>query len=76
MHDSLPMVLFRFETLRKLYEAREFAGLAYFFPWVVLNEAMLHKTATTMHRVGWFRLAYAYFMICLIPYRDSSMGTT
>jgi hypothetical protein len=64
MHDSLPMVLFRFETLTKLDEAREFVWLAYCFPWVVLNEAMLHQTVTTMDRVGWFRLAYAHFMTC------------
>jgi hypothetical protein len=30
MHDSLPVALFRFQILLKLYEAREFAWLAYF----------------------------------------------
>jgi hypothetical protein len=32
IHDSLPMVLFRFEILVNLYEAREFTWVAYFFP--------------------------------------------
>jgi hypothetical protein len=38
MHDSLPMVLFRFEILVKLFEARELVWVTYFFPWVPLNE--------------------------------------
>jgi hypothetical protein len=32
MHDSLPMALFRFKSLLKFCEGREFAWLAYFFP--------------------------------------------
>jgi hypothetical protein len=30
MHNSLPMILFRFEILVKLYEDRELAWIAYF----------------------------------------------
>jgi hypothetical protein len=47
MHDSLPMVLFRFEILMKLYEAREMAWVAYFFPWVLTNEGMSHTQVDT-----------------------------
>jgi hypothetical protein len=54
MHDSLPMVLFRFEILLKIYEAREWGWVAYFYPWVLINEAMSHKHAETRDRVGWF----------------------
>jgi hypothetical protein len=43
MHDSLPMVLFHFEILVKLSEARELAWVAYFFPWVLLNERISRK---------------------------------
>jgi hypothetical protein len=42
MYDSLPMVLFRFEILLKLCEARELGWVAYFFPGVLANEAMSH----------------------------------
>jgi hypothetical protein len=62
MHDSLPMVLFRFEILVKLYEAREFTWVAHFFPWVLLNEAMSHKEVDTYDRVGWFHIVYIYLM--------------
>jgi hypothetical protein len=62
MHDLLRMILFRFETLVKLYEAREFPWLAVFFPWVLLNEAMSGKTAATLNRLGWLRFAYCYLM--------------
>jgi hypothetical protein len=40
MPDSPPTVLFRFEILVKLYEAREMAWVAYFFPWVLINKGM------------------------------------
>jgi hypothetical protein len=39
MHDSLPMVLFRFECLVKLYEAKELGWVGCFLPWVFINEA-------------------------------------
>jgi hypothetical protein len=42
IYDSLPIFLFRFEILLKLYEARELGWVAYFFPWVFVNEVMLH----------------------------------
>jgi hypothetical protein len=74
MHDSLPMILFRFGTLIKLYEERQFPWLAFFFPWVLLNEAMSSKTATTLDRLGWLRLAYCYLMKCAITYRDCQFG--
>jgi hypothetical protein len=32
MYDSLPQVLFRFEILLKLYEARKLGRIAYFVP--------------------------------------------
>jgi hypothetical protein len=41
------MVLFRFEILVKLYEAREFTWVVYVFPWVLLNEVMSHKEVDT-----------------------------
>jgi hypothetical protein len=68
MHDSLPMVLFRFEILMKLYEAREMGWVAYFFPWVLLNEAMSHKHVPTGERLTWFHIAYCYLMKCMITY--------
>jgi hypothetical protein len=43
MHDSLPMFLFRFEILMKFCEVHELGSVAYFFPWVPLNEGMSHK---------------------------------
>jgi hypothetical protein len=74
MHDSLPMVLFRFDILLKLYEARELGWTAYFFPWVLINEAMSHKDATTDDRVKWFRIAYCYLMKCIVTYHDRHFG--
>jgi hypothetical protein len=47
MYDSLPMVLFRFEILLKLCEARELGWIAYFFPWVLVKEAMSHPWVNT-----------------------------
>jgi hypothetical protein len=74
MHDSLPMVLFRFEILLKLYEAEQFAWVAYFFPWVLLNEAMSHKNVRSVDRLGWLRLAYCSLMKCNETYRSASLG--
>jgi hypothetical protein len=74
MHDSLPMILFRFGVLIKLYEAREFAWVAFFVPWVMLNEAMSHQQARTVDRLGWLRVAYCYLMHCVLTYRDSGVG--
>jgi hypothetical protein len=68
MHDSLPMVLFRFECLVKLHEAKQLGWFTYFFPWVLINEAMSHKKARTADRLGWFRLAYVHMMKCLDGY--------
>jgi hypothetical protein len=50
MHDSLAMSLFRFQILLKLYEAGEFAWLAYFFPWVLINEGISQKTVAVWDR--------------------------
>jgi hypothetical protein len=47
IHDSLAMILFRFEILVKLYEARELAWVAYFVPWVLLNDGMSDKQVDT-----------------------------
>jgi hypothetical protein len=74
MHDSLPMLLFRFETLIKVYEAGQLGWLAYFLPWVLINEAMSCKSASTVERLGWFRVAYCYLMNCLVTYRDRPLG--
>jgi hypothetical protein len=74
MHDSLPMLLFRFETLIKLSEHGQLAWLAYLFPWVLINEAISHTSASTVERLGWFRLAYSYLMTCLVTYFDCSLG--
>jgi hypothetical protein len=73
MYDSLPMVLFRFECLGKLQEAREWGWVAYFFPWVLINEAMSHTKARTVDRLGWFRLAYCYMMKCSITYAETPL---
>jgi hypothetical protein len=51
MYDSLPTVLLRFEILLKLCEARELGWVAYFFPWVLVNEAMSHPRVNTRVRV-------------------------
>jgi hypothetical protein len=66
MYDSLPMVLFRFEILLKLNEARELGWVAYFFPWVLVNEAMSHPRVDTRVRVEWFNNADCYLMKCSI----------
>jgi hypothetical protein len=52
IHDSLPMTRFRFEIPVKLHEARELTWARYFFPWVLLNEGMLHKQVDIHDRVG------------------------
>jgi hypothetical protein len=74
MHDSLPLVLFRFTIILKLYEARELDWLAYFFPWAMLSEAMPHKVVATEDRVVWFRLAYCYLMKYMITSQDRCLG--
>jgi hypothetical protein len=50
MHDSLSMALFRFQILLKLFKAREFAWLTYFFPWVLINEGTSHKNVAVWAR--------------------------
>jgi hypothetical protein len=74
MHDSLPMALFCFQILLKLYEAREFAWLAYFFPWILINEGMPHKNVAVWDRVSWFRMAYCHLMTWLDTYEASELG--
>jgi hypothetical protein len=54
MHDSLPMILFRFEILVKFYKSGEPAWVTY--------EGMSHKQVDTYDRVGWFQMAYIYLM--------------
>jgi hypothetical protein len=71
MHDSLPMVLFRFEIPVKLYQAREMDWFAHFFPWVLINEGMSHKQVDTYDRVGWFQMAYTYLMKFMATYESS-----
>jgi hypothetical protein len=73
MHDSLAMILFRFEILLKLYEAEQFAWVAYFFPWVLLNEAMSHKNVRSIDRLGRVRLENCYLMKCNETYRSASL---
>jgi hypothetical protein len=68
MHDSLPMVLFRFESLLKLDEGGQLAWLAYFFPWVLLNEAMSHQDVSTLCRFEWLEIAFYYLGWCLETY--------
>jgi hypothetical protein len=74
MHDSLPMVLFRFECLVKIYEAGHWEWVAYFFPWVLINEAMSHKKVRTVDRLSWLRLAYYYLMKCSMTYTSQPLG--
>jgi hypothetical protein len=74
MYDSLPMVLFRFEILLKLYEAREPGWVAYFFPWVLVNEAMSHLRVNTRVRVDWFNIGHCYLMKCTVVYHDRPAG--
>jgi hypothetical protein len=50
-HDSVPTGLFRFAVLVKLHEARELSWVAYFYPWILLNEGMSHKGVETSDRV-------------------------
>jgi hypothetical protein len=71
MHDSLPMILPRFCVLLELYEAREFGWLAFFVPWAMMNEAMSHKQAQTVGRLGWLRGADCDLMQCALACRDS-----
>jgi hypothetical protein len=74
MHNSLPISLFRFQILLKLYETREFAWLAYFFPRVLINEGMSHQNVAVWDRVSWFLVAYCYLMTCLDTYETSELG--
>jgi hypothetical protein len=74
MHDSLPMVLFRFEILVKPCEARELAWVAYFFSWVLLSKRMPHKQVDEYDRVGWFQMAYIYLMKIRVTYGPRPAG--
>jgi hypothetical protein len=75
MYDSLPMVLFRFEIILKLYEARELGQVAYFFPRVLVNEAMSHPQDNTRVRVECFNIAYCYLIKCTVTYHDWPAGS-
>jgi hypothetical protein len=75
MDDSLPMVLFHFEILLKLYEAQELGWIAYFFPWILVNEAMSHPRVSTRVRVEWLNIAYCYLMKCTVTYHDRPAGS-
>jgi hypothetical protein len=68
------MVLFRFEILLKLYEARELGWVAYFFLWVLVNEAMSHPQVNTRVRVEWFNIACCCLMKCTVTYHDRPAG--
>jgi hypothetical protein len=70
MHDSLPITLFRFETLLTLYEHHKSERVAYFLPWVRLNEAMSRKGVETGERLNWIRMVYCFLMKCMMCYRD------
>jgi hypothetical protein len=74
MYDSLPMVLFRFEILLKLYEARELDWVTYFFPWVLANGVLSHLRVKTGVRVEWFNIAYCYLMECTVTYHNRPVG--
>jgi hypothetical protein len=74
MHDSLPTVVFRFEILVKLYEARELAWVAYIFPWMLLNEGMSHKQVDAYDRVRWFQMACIYLMKMRAIYESRPVG--
>jgi hypothetical protein len=60
MHDSPPMVLFRFEILANFYEACELAWGSYFFPCVLLNEGMSHKHL--IHMIEWRGFRWQTFL--------------
>jgi hypothetical protein len=56
MPESLPMVLFRFENILKIYGARELGWVAYFHPSVLIKEAMSHPhkdTGTYTCMIAW-----------------------
>jgi hypothetical protein len=75
MHDSLPMVIFRFEVLLKIDEARKLGWVAYLFPRVLLNEVISHKNVLLSDRVGWFNIAYCHIMKCIMTYQRSPPGS-
>jgi hypothetical protein len=52
IHDFWQMLLFRFETLIKLCEDGQPAESADFLPWVLINEALSHKDASIVERLG------------------------
>jgi hypothetical protein len=67
------MALFRFTHLASVMDtdvadsdpARKYCPwLAFFLPWVLLNEALSHRRADTLMRLRWLKVAYSYFMIC------------
>jgi hypothetical protein len=66
MHNSLPRVLFRFEILVKPSEARELDWVAYFFPWLLLNDRTSHEQVDTYDRVGWFQMASFFLMKIMV----------
>jgi hypothetical protein len=71
MHDSLPMVLFRFEIRLTISEARECAWVAYFHPWMLINDATSHKHVDPYRydRMGSSQQANMYLMKITVNYR-------
>jgi hypothetical protein len=83
MHDSLPIVLFRFQHLLSILDAsiqdprgREtyLPWLGFCVPWVLLNEALCHPGVNTPTRLAWLKIAYFYLMTCNDTYKRTGFG--
>jgi hypothetical protein len=62
MHDKLPIKMFRFDVLETLYKEDLRTWYAYFYPWVLFNEAFYNEKASKNQRILWLRDADFYLL--------------
>jgi hypothetical protein len=75
VHDSLPMMLFRFEVLLRVLDARLMEWFAYLFPWTLFNEAISKKEVDYWERVTWLRVSYCYMTADVRTLDDCRLGS-
>lgn len=60
MHDHLPLQLFTLENLDILLYAEQYSAASYFFPFVMLNEAISAKDLSINERVDFLEITVKY----------------
>jgi hypothetical protein len=63
MHDSLPIQLFRFNVLWRIFEAHLMPWFVYMLPWVILNEALSRPNISRSRRLEWLYCCQACLML-------------